>query len=782
MSGWCYRDQAGRVVGPMSGSALMKLAEYGEITSDTLVRKGAHGPWVPASRVKGLVFTPAPSPPRRKVDFHESNGTPIGAWGHVTWWVASAAAICIFALILAFVLVRRPDQVATVESSTSPATVSPEPVVPKPVEQVPEPQPVVPAEEPATANPENTESPKSNEKPEHGEKDQKPALPSTHQGILTTELVRAIEPSLVIVKTPTGRGSGFVVGRGLIATNFHVISGAKQATIQTINGAEYEVENCVAFSLGADLAVLAVKLPEDYAPLELQLEVPAKGERVLAFGCPQGFDFSVSEGIVSAIRQIRESQYIQTTSPISQGSSGGPLVEPNGKVIGVTVFKIVTGESLNFAVAAIHLHELLQQKPREPVPLAALPQIPVEPDDEPVAAEMPPAPAPGEIEAELAAIIATQRQQLADKLALVDQERILLFQQRSELNQKLTGLKQQASALAAEYRGLAQQANSVGVAATAVGNEAATIQQRLAFETDFGTRELLLARLQELSAQDAALTRQLALLNAQASQVQQAAAAVQSEVAAVTSELQSLYIRADQLRLEFLRILDPWGKAQLGDFEAAILALNEWIVREADHPDAYALRSFLNYWAGNREQGAADAATALRLAPKSWLSLAAAGYSDLQGGKTKAAIAKLNQSVTNAPWCAYAYFVRGIVHLQNRTFANAFADFKKAAELLPEEAAIHIQLAQMYAACPTDSRRNADKAMEHAQIALRSVGERKWAALDALAMALAESGDFMAAQQAVQQAIELAPSRMKPVYHSRLAAYMAGKPWRLLQE
>ena len=770
MSAWCYRDQSGSAVGPMSASALKKLAEYGEITPETLVRKGEQGAWIPARRVKGLEFKEVPPPIQTGTEPVQNHRASSLIWDNAWQWGAVAAASCVIVVLLVLFLTNRSEQPATADAKALPATSPPAPVELEPVEQ--------PPEQPPEQQPEQQPGIPADEQ-DSEENDGPAPMP---EGAPVTDIVRTTEPSLVVVKTPIGRGSGFVVGQGLVATNFHVIAGAKQATVQTVNGVECAVDNCVAFSLEADLAVLAVKLPEGYAPLELELELPAKGERVLAFGCPAGLDFSVSEGIVSGVRQAHETHLIQMTAPVSKGSSGGPLVGPHGKVIGVTALKIVSGESLNFAVAAIHLHDLLRERPNDAVPLVALPQLPREPQEEPAAVEMPPAPAPGELEAQHAAIIAVQRQQLAEKLALVDQERILLFHQRSEVNQKLTSLRQEAAALAAEYRGLAQQANSVGIAATAVNNEAANIQQRLTFESDFTARELLLARLQELGVQDAALTRQLALLNAQAIQVKQNAAAVQSEINAAASELQSLYMRADQLRLEFLRILDPWGKAQLGDFEAAILALNEWIVREADHPDAYALRAFLNYWADNPEQGAADAAASLRLAPKSWLSLAAAGYSELWHGNTKSAVAKLNQSVTNAPWCAYAYFIRGIVHLQNRTFGNAFADFKKAVELLPEEAAIHIQLAQAYAACPTDSRRNADKAREHAEIALRLAGERRWAALDALAMAQAESGDFMTAQETAQEAIELAPSRMKPIYQNRLAAYEAQQPWRLHQD
>lgn len=763
MSGWCYQDRSGRIVGPMSGGALKKLAEYGEIVPETPVCKAGHSTWVPARRVKGLGFA-AVAPRSRATDEPLQDGN--GSNRHrvrVMQWGAIGASLCVFFASLIVILVNRSEKVVSVETTIASEASPPVPLEPKTVEQDsdpdPEPEPAIPVD-----------------KPDNRVSDQAPPPPENAQA---TDLVRTIEPSLVVVKTPLGRGSGFVLGKGLIATNFHVIAGAKQATVQAVDGTEFVVNHCVAFSLEADLAVLSADLPENYASLELQLEFPAKGERVFAFGCPAGFDFSVSEGIVSAVRQVHTTNLIQTTAPVSKGSSGGPLVGPHGKVVGVTALKILSGESLNFAIAAVHLHDLLRDKRDEGVPLAALPQLPQDHQGEPEPAEVPHKPAADQSEALQSAIAAEQRLQLAEQLALVDQERILLFKQRDEVNQKLASLRQQAATLATEYRVLAQKANSVGIAATAVGTEAANIQQRLMFETDTATRGLLFARLQELGVQDAALTRELALLNAQAEQVKQAAAVTQAAIAATTYELQSLYVRADQLRLEFLRVLDPWGKSQTGNYDAAIQALNEWIVREADHPDAYAIRAFLNFWADHPDLATSDAATALRLSPKSWLSLAAAGYSDLWHGKTKTALTKLNQAVTNAPWCPYAYFIRGVAHLRNRTFGNAFADLKKAVELLPEDAAIHIQLAQVYAACPADSRRNADKAREHAETALKLIGEQKWAALDALAMAQAEAGDFIAAQRTVQEAIELAPSRMKPVYQSRLAAYMDEKPWRL---
>jgi predicted RNA-binding protein YlqC (UPF0109 family) len=76
------------------------------------------------------------------------------------------------------------------------------------------------------------------------------------------------------------------------------------------------------------------------------------GERVYAIGAPEGFDLTLSEGLISGLRRLGNTNVIQTTAPISHGSSGGGLFDSEGRLIGITTYFMQEGQSLNFAIAA----------------------------------------------------------------------------------------------------------------------------------------------------------------------------------------------------------------------------------------------------------------------------------------------------------------------------------------------------------------------------------------------------------------------------------------------
>lgn len=168
-----------------------------------------------------------------------------------------------------------------------------------------------------------------------------------------------------------GGGSGFIVDpKGIVVTNYHCISGAYTAWVRLTNGAHYEVEGVLGIDKDWDIAVLKIKaknLPS--APLG-DSDKLSVGERVVAIGNPMGLENTVSEGIISAIRSLKGNgdTVIQFTAPISPGSSGGPLFNAKGQVVGVTTLFLKEGQNLNFAVPINRVKPLLQDK--EPIPIA----------------------------------------------------------------------------------------------------------------------------------------------------------------------------------------------------------------------------------------------------------------------------------------------------------------------------------------------------------------------------------------------------------------------------
>lgn len=168
-----------------------------------------------------------------------------------------------------------------------------------------------------------------------------------------------------------GTGSGFFVSDdGLLVTNYHVIEKADRAVAKTEAGDELSIEGAAYFDQKNDLAVLgAVMFPGKVPFLRLgnsgQVDV---GGRVAVIGNPLGLEGSLSEGIVSAKRDWRSMlapqaspdavtsagghKWLQITAAISPGSSGSPVLDASGNVIGVATMKLFGGESLNFAVPA----------------------------------------------------------------------------------------------------------------------------------------------------------------------------------------------------------------------------------------------------------------------------------------------------------------------------------------------------------------------------------------------------------------------------------------------
>jgi hypothetical protein len=168
----------------------------------------------------------------------------------------------------------------------------------------------------------------------------------------------------------TALGSGFFVsGDGRIVTNYHVIKGAHSAIVQLPNGSFFPVQGVLGVDADKDLAVL--KVPGRNLPfLDLgtigDLHV---GDHVVAIGSPLGLEGTVSDGIISAFRDVEGKSWIQTTAPASLGNSGGPLLDMQGNVVGVITWgvNLQLGQNLNFAAPVNGARDLLSSA-HEPKP------------------------------------------------------------------------------------------------------------------------------------------------------------------------------------------------------------------------------------------------------------------------------------------------------------------------------------------------------------------------------------------------------------------------------
>ncbi|MDM7923056.1 MAG: tetratricopeptide repeat protein [Pyrinomonadaceae bacterium] len=177
---------------------------------------------------------------------------------------------------------------------------------------------------------------------------------------LLPDLVRRIKPSAVAIETfdnkgnVVSRGSGFFIGPDRVVTNRHVIERSNRVEVHLMDGKKFVVRGVLAVDGEGDLALLQVEVPRGLAvPLPIVRTAPQEGESIVVVGNPFGLEGSVSNGIVSAVRDIAGyGRIIQITAPISPGSSGSPVVNMYGQVIGVATLQAAEGQSLNFAVPA----------------------------------------------------------------------------------------------------------------------------------------------------------------------------------------------------------------------------------------------------------------------------------------------------------------------------------------------------------------------------------------------------------------------------------------------
>ena len=169
-----------------------------------------------------------------------------------------------------------------------------------------------------------------------------------------------------------GFGSGFFVRDNLIATNYHVIEGAARGTAKLVGKfTTYTIEGVTATDKTNDLALLKVTAP-GIKPLPLGNSTDVKiGETVYVAGNPKGLEGTFSNGIISSRRDKNTKERLQMTAPISPGSSGGPVLNSKGEVIGVSFMTLVGGQNLNFAIPSRYLTELLTKSKSKPAkPLA----------------------------------------------------------------------------------------------------------------------------------------------------------------------------------------------------------------------------------------------------------------------------------------------------------------------------------------------------------------------------------------------------------------------------
>lgn len=170
------------------------------------------------------------------------------------------------------------------------------------------------------------------------------------------EVYKNCSNATVQIVTDIGVGSGFFYDTGKVVTNYHVIKGAKKITVNFKDGTSYEVKNILSLNDYLDLAVLSV--PVSVTPLKLTQREVSSGDTVYAIGSSLGIltDTFTNGMVTNANRYIDDIHFIQTNAAITNGNSGGPLLNEYGEVIGINTWQYVDGQNLNFAISIEELY------------------------------------------------------------------------------------------------------------------------------------------------------------------------------------------------------------------------------------------------------------------------------------------------------------------------------------------------------------------------------------------------------------------------------------------
>ncbi len=192
--------------------------------------------------------------------------------------------------------------------------------------------------------------------------------PRNRVKLAVSDIAKRCSPAVVSIKTKDkngeeiGAGSGFVISQeGLLVTNFHVMESAYQAEVKLGEEVFREVY-LVKAEPRSDIVILKIdakNLP--FLPIGNPDSLLA-GQFVVAIGNPWGFERSVSSGIISAIRSRGDIKLIQMTTPVSPGSSGGPVLNEYGEVIGITTLaSFFIAQNLNFAIPINYLNKVIKK-------------------------------------------------------------------------------------------------------------------------------------------------------------------------------------------------------------------------------------------------------------------------------------------------------------------------------------------------------------------------------------------------------------------------------------
>lgn len=581
------------------------------------------------------------------------------------------------------------------------------------------------------------------------------------------DLVEQLEPLIVRLEARGGDrvalGTGFIIdSKGCIATNLHVVEGANEVIAVFHDGAYQQIAGFLSADPSKDLILLTLaSAPQSDSHLVISSQSCRKGENVFAIGFPEGLDLSLSDGIVSGRRLGKEiydtmpdiqgimpgldpeSEWIQTTTPISHGNSGGPLLNMEGEVVGINTWKNTEGESLNFALSAQHIVELLKNPVDGARPLTELPQV-----ERPRVARVPVPKAPvngGDPKA-----AEEKRQRLIAVFERIYEQRRILLQREEILNAKIVEVRtdlEQATAAHARFT-----------------REAMSVSQAAQFEKlDSPEWRRLRDRYNALEASAAGAL-------SQCNGFRQMMAEAQAAHVRLTRE-------SDTLREEWLKLADPFGKWAAGEHQAVLDILTKWVVLDGRQPDPFIARGLVFLQSNRFEEAFSDFNRAVEIQGELLSeAYAARGWASYRLGHGGQAMADFGSALRARGSRMWVHLYRGRVQWAEGKITQAEDDLKLATRQDYKSGQALCYQALLYAACDRPSVRNGPKALELAKEACERTDSKDWQCLYALAAAQAECEDFDAAIESITAAAELAPKEHSQICLELVQQYRSAEP------
>lgn len=187
-----------------------------------------------------------------------------------------------------------------------------------------------------------------------------------------TDLVGKTEKAVVSITTrdeygnPETTGTGFFIAQnGTLLSNLHIFENAYSASITAFNNNIFEIDSVLLSSKEYDIIKFSIHNPQNikFNYLEFKTQNPQKGEDIFTIGNPLGLESTVSKGIISSVREIENlGNLYQITAAISAGSSGSPVMNMKGEVIGIATFQFTDGQNLNFAIDVDFINRINQNE------------------------------------------------------------------------------------------------------------------------------------------------------------------------------------------------------------------------------------------------------------------------------------------------------------------------------------------------------------------------------------------------------------------------------------